>query len=145
MNFNELTEKYKALLSENKNLKDKIKHLENQLSKNTEVAQGGAKKIIKDRSQLIKPTVPADVTKSKHITKLSSPKQKINLFKSLFKGREDVFATRWENSKKGISGYSPGFQTKHSSEICHYRPENCLVRQHQPPQLRQRRREYDAD
>jgi phosphatidylserine/phosphatidylglycerophosphate/cardiolipin synthase-like enzyme len=26
---------------------------------------------------------------------------------SLFKGRDDVYARRWENKKKGTSGYSP--------------------------------------
>ncbi|WP_199223387.1 TOTE conflict system archaeo-eukaryotic primase domain-containing protein [Brumimicrobium oceani] len=31
----------------------------------------------------------------------------INLFRSLFKGREDVFAVRWEKGKK--SGYMPAY------------------------------------
>lgn len=33
--------------------------------------------------------------------------QKIAVFKSLFKGREDVFATRWEKDNK--SGYMPAY------------------------------------
>lgn len=36
-----------------------------------------------------------------------SEKEKLNLFKSLFKGREDVFAIRWEKAKK--SGYMPAY------------------------------------
>ncbi len=36
----------------------------------------------------------------------SSSKAKIALFRSLFRGREDVYAVRWE-SKDGRSGYSP--------------------------------------
>ncbi len=36
-----------------------------------------------------------------------SENEKLNLFKSLFKGREDVFAIRWEKSKK--SGYMPAY------------------------------------
>jgi hypothetical protein len=32
---------------------------------------------------------------------------KVALFRSLFRGREDVFPRRWENTKKGKSGYSP--------------------------------------
>ena len=32
----------------------------------------------------------------------------INTFRSLFKGREDVFAVRWE--KSGKSGYMPAYQ-----------------------------------
>ena len=36
----------------------------------------------------------------------SSPAEKIKLFMSLFRGRNDVYAKRWQN-KKGRSGYSP--------------------------------------
>ena len=32
----------------------------------------------------------------------------IDIFRSLFKGREDVFAVRWE--KSGNSGYMPAYQ-----------------------------------
>lgn len=39
------------------------------------------------------------------ITKGSSPEEKLALFKSLFRGREDVYAARWE--KSGKSGYAP--------------------------------------
>jgi len=37
---------------------------------------------------------------------LSTPEGKINLFRNLFRGREDVYAVRWEG-KEGKSGYSP--------------------------------------
>jgi hypothetical protein len=36
----------------------------------------------------------------------SAPEKKIALFRSLFRGREDVYAVRWEG-KGGKSGYSP--------------------------------------
>lgn len=36
-----------------------------------------------------------------------TPQQKISLFRSLFKGREDVFARRWHSIKTGKSGYQP--------------------------------------
>lgn len=32
---------------------------------------------------------------------------KVQLFRSLFRGREDLFSRRWENEKKGRAGYSP--------------------------------------
>jgi hypothetical protein len=35
-----------------------------------------------------------------------SPDAKVSLFRTLFRGREDVYATRWEG-KNGRSGYSP--------------------------------------
>jgi superfamily II DNA or RNA helicase len=37
-----------------------------------------------------------------------SPQEKINLFKSVFKGRDDVFAVRWEKGDK--SGYMPAYR-----------------------------------
>jgi len=39
-------------------------------------------------------------------TDFSTPEGKINLFRSLFRGRGDVYAVRWEG-KDGKSGYSP--------------------------------------
>ncbi len=37
----------------------------------------------------------------------SSPGAKIALFRSLFAGRDDVYAVRWENSRTGKAGWSP--------------------------------------
>ncbi len=39
-------------------------------------------------------------------SEVSTPEKKIALFRNLFRGREDVFAIRWEG-KSGKSGYSP--------------------------------------
>lgn len=36
-----------------------------------------------------------------------TPKEKIEIFQGLFKGRSDVFAVRWENKDKTKSGYMP--------------------------------------
>ena len=33
--------------------------------------------------------------------------EKVALFRSLFRGRDDVFPLRWENSKSAKAGYSP--------------------------------------
>ena len=46
------------------------------------------------------------------VSKKSSPQEKINLFKSLFIGRDDVFALRWSNAKSGKNGYSPVCENK---------------------------------
>ena len=37
----------------------------------------------------------------------SSPEAKVALFRSLFAGRDDVYAARWENERSGKSGWSP--------------------------------------
>lgn len=40
------------------------------------------------------------------VTGKSSPDEKVKLFRSLFRGREDVYALRWEG-RNGKTGYSP--------------------------------------
>jgi superfamily II DNA or RNA helicase len=46
------------------------------------------------------------------------PAQKIALFRSLFSGRPDVFALRWENLKDGRSGYAPACANEWAAGIC---------------------------
>ena len=41
------------------------------------------------------------------VDRFSSPEDKIALFRSLFVGRDDVFARRWVQRKTGKSGYQP--------------------------------------
>jgi len=44
----------------------------------------------------------------------STPTEKVELFISLFAGRDDVYAKRWENAKKGSAGYVPVCQNEWS-------------------------------
>ncbi len=56
----------------------------------------------------------------------SSPVDKIALFKSLFKGREDVFALRW-TGKDGKGGYSPACSNQWNRELCKkYEKQSCF-------------------
>ena len=41
------------------------------------------------------------------VDRRSSPAEKIGLFRSLFAGRDDVYALRWQNDRSGKSGWSP--------------------------------------
>jgi hypothetical protein len=43
---------------------------------------------------------------------------KVDLFLSLFRGRDDVFSRRWENEKKGKSGYSPACDNEWEWGLC---------------------------
>jgi superfamily II DNA or RNA helicase len=47
-----------------------------------------------------------------------SNSEKITLFRSLFRGRDDVFPRRWENSKSGKSGYAPACNNEWVRGIC---------------------------
>lgn len=51
------------------------------------------------------------------INNQSSPENKVQLFRSLFQGREDVFAIRWVG-KDNRSGYSPGCYNDWKQEVC---------------------------
>ena len=52
------------------------------------------------------------------ITRYSSSVDKIALFKSLFHGREDVYAKRWESLKTKKHGYSPACANEWKPGIC---------------------------
>lgn len=41
------------------------------------------------------------------VTNQSPSEEKIKLFRSLFRGREDIYAKRWHSEKSGKSGYQP--------------------------------------
>jgi len=43
------------------------------------------------------------------VTSKSTPDDKVKLFRNLFRGREDVYAVRWEG-RNGKAGYSPAYQ-----------------------------------
>src|SRR5580692_8656956 len=52
------------------------------------------------------------------VTMKSSVAEKIAVFRSVFRGREDVFPRRWDNPKTGKSGYSPACDNEWISGIC---------------------------
>ena len=52
------------------------------------------------------------------VTNSSSPAAKIALFRSLFRGRDDVFPKRWENPKTGKAGDAPACANEWAPRIC---------------------------
>jgi hypothetical protein len=57
-------------------------------------------------------------------TELSAA-SKIELFRDLFRGREDVFAVRWANRAKGSSGYAPRCANEWKHGLCHKPKVRC--------------------
>ena len=47
-----------------------------------------------------------------------STQQKLTLFRGLFRGRDDVFAVRWESARNGRSGYAPACMNEWQEGIC---------------------------
>jgi len=65
----------------------------------------------------------------------SPPEIKIALFRSLFKGREDVYAKRFESKKTGKSGYQPACRNEWVRDICEkprIRCGSCTQRSFEP-------------
>ncbi len=52
------------------------------------------------------------------VTNRSAPGEKISLFRSLFRGREDVFPKRWKNNRTGRSGYAPACGNEWKPRLC---------------------------
>ncbi len=47
-----------------------------------------------------------------------APTDKVRLFRSLFRGRADVFPTHWQNRRKKTSGYSPACANEWAHGLC---------------------------
>jgi len=58
--------------------------------------------------------LPSRKSIQSHLT----PPQKVNLFRELFRGRNDVFPIRWESKSTGKSGYSPACDNEWRPGVC---------------------------
>ena len=65
-------------------------------------------------SAAVEPEIPSDASA---VSKRSSMAEKIALFMSLFQGRSDVYARRWE-SRNGRAGYSPACKNEWRKGVC---------------------------
>jgi len=77
------------------------------------------KKLRYERSQIDRP--PSQLPLSFNnipCTNDSSEEDKITLFRTLFRGREDVYPRRFESAKTGKSGYQPACQNEWVRELC---------------------------
>ena len=54
-----------------------------------------------------------------------SLQEKVSLFRSVFKGREDVFARRWYSATTQKSGYQPACEREWNPEFCDKRKFKC--------------------
>jgi len=117
MDYKILLKKYNCLLEQVSQLTEENNHLKAQLGL--------------PKPEFIQNTSPAEITESNinedesaarksfsDVDNQSDTFSKIRLFMSLFKGREDVYAKRWENKNKGTSGYSPVCLNEWQSGIC---------------------------
>lgn len=98
---------YKQLLKENEYLKRENAELRKKLAKRSE---NGSE---------------VETFPNAAVNKYSSSVEKISLFRSLFRGREDVFARRWYSKTTEKSGYQPVCENEWTEGLCDKRNYKC--------------------
>jgi len=63
-------------------------------------------------------TTTGDAQGLSSVTQHSSPEEKVALFRSLFRGREDVYPLRFESRRTGKSGYQPACGNEWVRGVC---------------------------
>ena len=135
--YDELKTKYEALLEENKCLKEKIRKFES----NSEVVAshneaGQLRETLFQEPEepvsnqqpdttALNDNFPNDKPVIRRISRYSQNHEKIALFMSLFKGRNEVYAKKWQN-KKRFSGYSPVCLNEWSPGVCNKPKVKCI-------------------
>lgn len=76
---------------------------------------------VKEQKNCIAVSIPQVETYSNKL----SLQEKVDLFQSLFKGREDVFAKRWYSDATKRSGYQPVCEREWNREFCDKRKYKC--------------------
>ncbi|MDR2468090.1 MAG: restriction endonuclease subunit R, partial [Spirochaetaceae bacterium] len=71
------------------------------------------------------PAVLAGENSLPEINNQSPPETKIALFRSLFRGREDLYAKRFESKKTGKSGYQPVCKNEWVMGVCEKPKTSC--------------------
>ena len=73
---------------------------------------------LKQRCIVEAPPAPVSQIAGVATPTVSSNAEKVALFRSLFRGRDDVFPRRWENAKTGKAGYAPACHNEWVRGIC---------------------------
>ncbi len=121
----ELLGKYQALLAENSILKEELRNLKAQLG----IVECQVVSSCEDFNS--EPEMPCTESENSNdlrsgINNMSDSIDKIKLLMSLFRGRDDVYAKRWENPKKGTAGYSPVCANEWKPGICQKAKTKCV-------------------
>ena len=112
------SQQYQEFITERTRLLERIKELE---AENAELRKRLGEKVV---------TLPQKPTAMRRL----SLQEKVELFRSLFNGRIDVFARRWCSKTSGKAGYQPVCQNEWSS-LCdkkRYKCADCPNRQFSP-------------
>jgi len=117
VDVDKLLEKYRALLAENSALREENEILKARLGV-IDLPRSDPPQDLKNHRPLVY-AAPELLDKDPQpgIPDQLDPMEKIRLFVSLFKGREDVYAKRWQN-REGRAGYAPVCRNEWKSSLC---------------------------
>lgn len=120
--YQELLAANKLLMAENNLLRKENEKLNELLKGFLEVGEGSKNVEVNSGHKEHKP-----VSQEKKIIVSSclSLEEKVTLFSSLFKGREDVFAKRWYSKASGKSGYQPVCLNEWNHQFCNKKKYKC--------------------
>lgn len=132
MEYQELLDKYYLLQRENKRLREENRQLKIQLGAPSPPMTGeelGSEPAHEESVKVCEAS--AIIPAPSPITLASSVAGKLALFMSLFRGRQDIYATRWENLKSGESGYAPVCLHRRKPGLCGKPRIPCAKCRHQ--------------
>lgn len=82
------------------------------------------------RSGAPAPSEPAPISLQAPVKGPVSTQEKVALFRRLFRGRDDVYALRWQSNSNGRSGYAPACGNEWRQDICEKPQVACRDCQH---------------
>ena len=101
LTYEELLDEYNRLLAENRLLHEEMNKL---------------KALLSDRNSVTAPPI---------VKSYLSLEEKVDVFRNLFKGREEVFARRWYSRTTGKSGYQPVCRNEWDRQLCDKKRYRC--------------------
>jgi len=99
MDFQALLQQYDALLAENKALREENLSLKIRLGLAEPFESRPSPDGVQEIFSSVEPSLPLNAK--------AKPAEKIRLLMSLFRGRDDLYAKRWESKDGARSGYTP--------------------------------------
>lgn len=127
MDFETLSRKHDALLAENKALKEEILSLKIQLGLAEPLERKPPTESPRQEISVAKPSSP--------VTAQADPTERIRLFMSLFRGRDDLYAKRWEGKDGTSCGYAPVCLNERKSGLCRKFTVKCASCEHRSMRL----------
>lgn len=121
-----LQEECERLRAENQRLNKDLARYRAKYGELSEPDKGG--KIEPQSTEAVKfdkNKISAQSSDSAIVTNQSPSEEKIKLFRSLFRGREDIYAKRWHSEKSGKSGYQPVCLNEWNTWLCDKRRTKC--------------------